>query len=314
MATAHDKSVKKYQEFVSANSGLDNKDLHELPELLSTLLIDRTTKKHIIWGTSDYEDSGNGFGAEDNIKLTQITGKHEDLIQPRAQKSKEIQKARTKGKAEVFTPLWVVGKQNDLVEEDYKDKSLDDYVDRTWLEITCGEAPYMTSRYDMYTGERVSFEDRQGFIDRKLSRISKEISDKADWLAYATRAYKSSYGYEWQGDSLLIARENVLLTFVDYYVDKFDELPEYNDLLTIADIITYNVFQMDGLKFVIPMSNKTVEVSDGGMQFPGMPVIKKTKDLPGTFVKTKDWTTDKMVEFKRDIVESPAYRGILNEV
>ena len=60
------------------------------------------------------------------------------------------------------------------------------------------------------------------------------------------------YGYEWQGDNLLLARENLLMTFLDYYKAKFgaDKIPQMKSLLYIAYIISWNFWQMDGLKGV----------------------------------------------------------------
>ena len=80
-------------------------------------------------------------------------GKNGHLIMPRALKTRELQKERTKLKAEVFTPIWAVKQQNDVVESDYLNDDLETYVKRKWLEVTCGEAPYMATRYDMETGE-----------------------------------------------------------------------------------------------------------------------------------------------------------------
>jgi hypothetical protein len=59
---------------------------------------------------------------------------------------------------------------------------------------------------------------------------------------------------EWQGDNLLIARENLLYTLIDYYQDKFGRKPSLDLLRSSAEIISWNIFQMDGLKYVIPMS------------------------------------------------------------
>ena len=36
------------------------------------------------------------------------------------------------------------------------------------------------------------------------------------------RALKSIHGFEWQGDNLILARENVLYTFIDYYMERFE--------------------------------------------------------------------------------------------
>lgn len=114
---------------------------------------------------------------------------------------------------------------NDAVEEGLKDLSLLEYIETIWLEITCVEAQFMCSRYDTVTGEHLSIEDRVGFVDRKLQRISKEIDNSQEWFKLAKKAYQASYGYEYQGDSLLLARENLLYTFMDYYMDKFQSKP-----------------------------------------------------------------------------------------
>lgn len=47
-----------------------------------------------------------------------------------------------------------------------------------------------------------------------------------DWLKWTVRAFEASYGFEYQGDSLLIARINLLLTFVDYYEERWNKEPD----------------------------------------------------------------------------------------
>ena len=54
----------------------------------------------------------------------------------------------------------------------------------------------------------------------------------------------------------MIARENLLYTYIDYYLERFKEKPYIEDLKEIAEIISWNFFQMDGIKFVIPNSCK----------------------------------------------------------
>ena len=83
------------------------------------------------------------------------------------------------------------------------------------MEITCGEAPYLTSRYDTTNGSYINPKDRIGLLDRKLRVISENVDDKEEWMKYAKMAYQRIYGYEYQGDNLLIARENLLMTFVN---------------------------------------------------------------------------------------------------
>ena len=45
------------------------------------------------------------------------------------------------------------------------------------MEITCGEAPYLVSRYDVVKGEIIPVEDRIGILDRKLRVINENIDD-----------------------------------------------------------------------------------------------------------------------------------------
>ena len=111
----------------------------------------------------------------------------------------EQQQARTKVHAEVFTPAWICNKMNNYCDEEWfyrknvfnilQDKQWDitqekilfppnktwrQYIDSRRLEITCGEAPYIASRYDTSTGEAIPIRDRIGILDRKL-RIINEI-------------------------------------------------------------------------------------------------------------------------------------------
>ncbi|MCR1897031.1 restriction endonuclease [Ligilactobacillus murinus] len=278
-----------------------------MPEILDILLIDRTTsttrtKKNIIWANENYIQHGfKYYSAKSQMKPNLITGERGQLIKPRALKSRELQKERTKSKAEVFTPTWVVKKQNDEVDKDYQNDNLETYVKRTWIEITCGEAPYMTTRYDMETGDIIPFEERVGFVDRKLKRINSEVEDKAEWQRLVEEAFKSSYGFEWSGDSLLLARENLLYTYRDYYYAKWSEEPLYGLFEDIAEIISYNVFQMDGLKYIIPLSEKKEKIIYQQLSlFDGEPeeqwVIK-----PGRRVKIMNWKTNRMEFFDKGV-------------
>jgi len=80
-------------------------------------------------------------------------------------------------------------------------------------------------------------------------------------MAAACRiAYKASYGFEWNGDSLLLARVNLLYTYRDYYIEKWGVPPIYGLFEAIAIIISYNVFQMDGLTYTIPLTEKRERV------------------------------------------------------
>lgn len=285
---------------------VDNTLIRETPELMKILLMDRTTRRNIIWATDSYTVLGKEFFPEEPIKLNLVANGASELLKPRAAKLKHDQEARTRDRAEVFTPTWVIKKQNDLVEKEFKDLPLEEYINKTWLEITCGEGPYMASRYDTVTGEALAIKDRVGFVDRKLQRISAEVTDQEEWLNLVYKAYQASFGYEFQGDSLLIARENLLYTFIDYYLKKFDAMPDMKEVEEIAKIISYNVFQMDGLNYTIPLSEE-VELRNLGTQlslFGDTGEEETVTELikEGIYVKIKNWENSRLIKF-RSIVE-----------
>ncbi len=124
------------------------------------------------------------------------------------------------------------------------------------MEMTCGEAPYLASRYDATTGEPIPLEQRIGLLDRKLRVVSENTDTSGDWLDWAQIAYMNVYGFEWQGDNLLLARETLLWTFIEYYQAKFGKAPLVKSINYIAYIVSWNLWQMDGLKGVVPDSCK----------------------------------------------------------
>ena len=286
---------------------LENTIREQMPRILDILLLDRTTSstnknKNIIWANDNYINYGNkAYTAVAQMKPELVTGKMGQLIMPRALKSIVLQKERTKSKAEVFTPTWIVKKQNDEVDRDYLNDDLETYVQRKWLEITCGEAPYMATRYDMETGKIVPLTERVGFVDRKLARINAEVDDKAQWKRLVELAYKSSYGFEWSGDSLLLARENLLYTYRDYYFSKWLEEPLYGLFKDIAAIISYNIFQMDGLKYIIPLTEKKKKIVEVQMSLFDDEPEEEWIIKPGKRVKIMNWDTNKMEFFDKGV-------------
>jgi len=229
-------------------------------KLIDKLLLDRTTGKNIRWGTNSYAQNGFNFNEEQEIKVDLITGWYEGFIRPRSEKGADEQLERTRNRAEVFTLSWVIKKQVDAVIDEFRDYPISQFLATKWLEITCGEAPYMANRYDMVTGKLNALDKRAGFMDEKFKRLNKEIEDQTLWVENAKVIFQSSYGYEYQGDSLLLARENLLLTFIDNYFYKFGASPEDTLLIEIVDIISNNVFQMDGLTYEVPYSSGETEV------------------------------------------------------
>ena len=226
----------------------------KIPEdILDILLKDRTTGQNILWGTDQY-----GYDPKSQIQIDQIISG--DVIKPRFMKSQEDQKSRTDSKAEVYTPIEIIKKMNDSV--DTEEPLNREYIRRKVLEVTCGEAPYLVSRYDVSTGKMIPLSERPGLLDRKMKRIHNlpTSNDWESWRVYTTYALWSVYGYEWQGDSLLLARENVLYDIVDWYEEKFLEEMPIEMMKEFARIISYNIFQMDGVTMCIPYSDTPAKV------------------------------------------------------
>lgn len=290
--------------------------LRKKGDLLDILLKDRTTGRNIIWATDSYLKTmrkSDSFWPTKQIKPELVTGRYGKLIQPRTVKSKEEQKRRTKDKAEVFTPLSIVAEMNSAIDQSIGENLPDnhtwqDYVKMLKLEITCGEAPYIVSRYDptLTKGKFKKIGVRVGFLDKKLEVVSRYCNDKEAWLYWAEEAYKASYGYEWQGDNILIARENLLYSMIDYYKHKFktNRAPSLEIQKEFAEIISWNIWQMDGLKYVVPMSCKHVKEVVPGLPLLGEPDKIIVNECPGCknndpfahngrYAKIKDWSRGK---------------------
>ena len=306
------------------NIDISENILRQTGALLDILLIDRTTKKNIIWATDSYERHGKEFFPKKHIRPELVTGIYGKLIQPRASKNLDEQRQRTKDKAEVFTPLKIVDQINKAAEAGLPNKNnWQEYVRELKLEITCGEAPFMVSRYDptAQIGKFIKLENRVGFLDKKLKIVSRYCHKKNEWLLWAKEAFKASYGYEWQGDNVLLARENLLFTLIDYYNAKFKRPPTLRVQEEFADIISWNIFQMDGLKYVVPMSchheNKiipgeltlfgetpdTVEIHEcEGCKY------NRPNNHNGKYVNIMDWSENKAVRFVELIFNQPGVR------
>lgn len=300
-------------------------------ELLLVLLKDRSSGQNIIWATDNYSCRGYGYNSSDYITVESITGYHGNTIKPRSEKSKKEQADRIRYKAEVFTPSWICNKQNNLIDNTWfgtnfvfneeidktwiattepikfptlTGKTWQDYINDVRLEITCGEAPYLASRYDTVSGNIIELSQRIGLLDRKLRIVSENTQTEEEWTKWAIKSYQNIYGYDWQGDNVLLARENLLFTFIDYYKAKFEKEPTINILKKIADILSWNIWQMDGLKFVIPGSCKKIEkeqLSLFDMDTEDQSCPGCIQDDPyshtGIYCIIKDWKKNKKVTF-----------------
>lgn len=241
------------------------------------LLADKTTKQNIVLATKSYEYLDPAFKEDCPIDTDLLFGMSSFVIQPRVLKDSAEKADRTRKHAEVMTPAWVVNKMNNHCDEEWfgypevfnkedgehwitkegpiffpDGKTWQQYVDSMRLEITCGEAPYLVSRYDTTTGETIPVNERIGFLDRKLRVVKENTSTKEEWLKWAIRAFQASYGYEYQGDNLLLARINLLFTFVEHMEDCWGVKPSVTELKKVANIIAWNIWQMDGLTGMVP--------------------------------------------------------------
>ena len=263
----------------------------EVQAVLDTLLKDRSTGKNIIWATDPPEELQTVM-YEPVTDRSQITAQqlgltHYEVVLPRMMKQTDTQQQRTRKKGEVFSPAWVCNKMNNALDADWfrglgaeesagqftvelpqgwqtvetpvqfpacggKTPAWVQYVQSRRLEVTCGEAPFLASRYDAATGEMIPVARRIGILDRKLRVVSENAATEDEWRKYATHAVQSTYGYEYQGDNLLLARVNLLLTYAEHLQARWQRKPTEEELQAIANIISWNLWQMDGLHLSVP--------------------------------------------------------------
>lgn len=260
--------------------------------ILETLLCDRTTGRNIIWADNEYEALGDGYMGDDEITVEKITGPNVNIIKPRIAKAVEQQSLRTKSRAEVFSPAWLCNQMNNDLDEVWFGRrdvfnteivadgsantwmTTDDpiefpkskghgwraYVEAPRLEITCGEAPFVCSRYDAVTGDEILVGERVGFLDRKLRVVTEKTKTRKEWVRRALDALRATYGFEYQGDNLLIARINVLETFAEHLRNRWGSGPQQDELEQAAWIVSWNFWQMNGFTDAVPTNKMDVEV------------------------------------------------------
>ena len=269
------------------NSHIDGV-VRDNPRLLAILLRDQSLSgqglsANISWATDDY-----GYPHSSPILIEQVSGVNRDIIQPRVYKHESLQTARAKDRGEVFTPAWICNAQNNLVDQHWfgysnvfnteitldngthtwqtrqervefsEDKSWMKYVRCRRMEMACGEAPYLASRYDTTTGEHISIDNRIGIFDRKMRVVNENTPtqptkfNKRHWLRKAYQALQSVYGFDWQGDNVFLSRETLLISFCEYYMARWGRMPHLSAIVKAAEIIAWNIRQMDGARFTIP--------------------------------------------------------------
>lgn len=278
------------------------------PNVIENILKDHSTLNNIIWANINDEhkyhsDSQKEINIEDVIE-----NKYHRISNGNGKSIKE-KNDRKKENSEVFTPSWICNFQNNLIDESwfgyenvfnktagnrwitnknkikFNNKKWQDYVTENRMEVACGEAPFLVNRYDSTTGEEIKIEDRIGLLDRKLRIINENTTNKRDWTEWTIKAYQSCYGFELQGDNLLIARINLLITLFEYFENKFGNPPNIDLVTEISIIISWNIFQMDAQTLKSPLKAKVpIQLS----------IFDDTKLSNETvhFSKIKDWKSN----------------------
>lgn len=253
----------------------------EVQAVLPLLLADKSTGRNIIWATDPPQALSDTVTDKSEMTPAQLHQLGFEAIQARAGKQADAQQQRTRRRGEVCTPAWVCNKMINALDADWfgregvfnteqpqgwqaregqvefpaskgKAPLWQQYIDSRRLEITCGEAPFLASRYDAATGEMIPVQQRIGILDRKLRVVSETVKEEKEWLYWAKRAVQATYGYEYQGDNLLLARTNLLLTFAEHLQARWQRSSTTQELKSTANIIAWNLWQMDGLKRSIP--------------------------------------------------------------
>lgn len=217
----------------------------------------------------------------------------------------------------MFTPSWVCNEQNNLVDEAWfggpspfnsssvgrwetkrervvfpEDRSWKRYVDKRVLEVSCGEAPYLVSRYDAATGAVIPLEERIGLLDRKLRVVRENASDADEWDKWTMRAFEATYGFDLQGDNVLLARENLLASFDDHSELRPGGLPASGTRQAVANVISWNIFQMDGKTFEAPYASRPAAQMS---LFDNEAEAQEAEPIPCVIY---DWRARKPVEYR----------------
>lgn len=214
-------------------------------DIKSLLLEDMTTGKNIYMGNGETEED---FYAPVTLERTK------EFLH-RWEKSRKEQDKRKANKAEVYTPYACVKKMTDLFWDDPEVRKLS----ATYLEITCGEAPFITTLRDMQDGRPIPVEERVGILDRKLAEADRLSETDSDFLPLAYLALTSVYGYEFQGDNLFFGRCNVLTCFLEAYERRYKAPAPAWVVNEAAEVVRWNFWQMDGLSCRLPIYGKNGE-------------------------------------------------------
>ena len=120
--------------------------------------------------------------------------------------------------------------------------------------------------------------------------ICENVVNEVAFFLWTTVAFQNIYGFELQGDNLLLARINLLLSFNEYTKYFLKRLPTEEEQIKIAEIISWNLWQMDGLTFSTPFSS-----SDDNFQ--GF-LFEEMNSVESSPCKIMDWKENKIILYK----------------
>ena len=120
--------------------------------------------------------------------------------------------------------------------------------------------------------------------------VGENTDTELAWITWAAQAVEATYGYEFQGDSLLIARLNVLMTVRDFMEDRFGQTLTEKQFGRLIQTVVWNLWQMDGLTDRIPFAAEE-EPDMGGLLFGMM------QEQENTDCRIYDWRTGLDVPF-----------------
>lgn len=235
--------------------------------VVPSLLIDRTmtatsgSRRGLVFGTGRYAGFDSGYATADALTQAKVTGEASAVLALRPDP----------------IPAWAVNAAMNRLDRaffgrdafdaesaDHRDwtptgrvirhrgEGFDwkDYVTRKVLDASCGAAEMLATAWD--TGASVPVGRRVGALDRKLRLVCERSHSRREWEAWVRRAYRSTYAYDADGILVLTARTNLVADYVDHYRLKWESDPPAKSLSSIAAIVSWNVWQMDGATCRVP--------------------------------------------------------------
>lgn len=332
-------------------------------EFLEMLLVDHTTGKNILWATDigghkehdsiRIEDiiGDNGLVLRPRVRKSDEekrlrTKKRAEVFTPSWVCNEQLNAADCLWFFDSAAPSsgspfncpsmgrrWKVT-DDDILRKTFEEtgKSWKQYVLDDRIEMCCGEGPYLTSRYDVVTERVIPMKERIGMLDRKLRVVNAFVgidngATKREWAEWMVKGYQHTFGFEWQGDNLLLTREALLYTFIDHLkaynigravqqggkrksllseMEKMDfdglDLEDYVYIKTICHIISWNFWQMDGLTACTPYKqpSKDMKALVAAINKPLKNALfsnESTIEIPPEYCKLMDWDENQVTTY-----------------